>query len=212
VMAAHAAPIPFFNTAFDTNAVALAGSVVDLQSAATPANTLPLSSNAVAVGTTDLATADAFADNGFLSASSNVFGSTSVVDGVATSHFLGSFNNGVATLLSFNLDTTSSSSGTGTADGYLAILLTSGGQTLINQVLTSSGTFNFTFARPIGTTSLLDVTLVSESSAFAGTGDGFNLGIGTFFAAVPLPPTWPLLLVAFGACGAVQRRRGAGRL
>ena len=75
----------------------------------------------------------------------------------------------------------------------------------INQLLTTSGTFNFTFVRPAGTTSILDVTLVSESSALGaaggGIGDAFNLGIGTFAVGVPLPPTWPLVLVGLIAGG-----------
>ena len=81
----------------------------------------------------------------------------------------------------------------------------------INQLLTTSGTFNFTFVRPAGTTSILDVTLVSESSALGaaggGIGDAFNLGIGTFAVGVPLPPTRPLVLVGLIALVAVQHRR-----
>lgn len=216
-MTAQALPMPisFFNTTFDTTAIAVAEGGADIDTDASPPGVLPLSSSAVQVGVSDLATADAFGDAGFLSTSASATGILDLASGVATSHFSGSFINHGLLSLYMNFDTIGFASGTGVADGSLFVTLTNDGTTLISDVFTTSGPLNFFFDLPIGSVGVLDLLLVSEANAMGaaggGVGDGFNLALVSFTGTVPLPATWLLVVIGIGALGAVRRRIARGQ-
>ena len=211
-VAAQAGPVQFVGTQFDTTAVALAQGLADAQSASSPPSALPLTSEAVATGTTDVATAGAFGSLGLLSTSADVTGISGLTSGVGTSHFSGMFlNTGLPTSLIFDFESLDFASGTGLAGATLFILLVSNGTTLIDEVLTASTALTFQTLLPAGTTGVLDLLLVSEAQGGdGGFGGASNTALVQFVALVPLPPTYLLLLVALFAMIAVQRRvRGA---
>jgi hypothetical protein len=206
----QAGPIVFVDTTFDTNAVATAEGLADIQSAASPPDDLPVISVAVVVGATDVATAGALAALGFLSTSADVTGITGPTSGVGTSHFSGMFPRGGLMRLTVDFDVLGEfATGTGFSASSLIVTVTSGGATLIEDVLAASTERTFSFELPTGSTGLLDLLLVSEASAAGeaggGTGGAFSLALVEFGAALPLPSTPLLVLVAIAAMAAVRR-------
>ena len=206
-VAVHAAPVPLFSVQADTTAVALAQGIADVQSAASPPLTLPITSDAAAVGAIDIATAGAFASLGLLSTSADVTGITGATSGVGNAHFSATFANHGPMFLFIDLDVFGLASGTGFAAATLFVTVTSGGLTLVDEIVTSTTELLLAFAMPVGTTSVLDLLLVSEAgTGLGGAGSAVNVASVAFSVMVPLPATWALLLVAVLAMALVRRR------
>lgn len=100
----QAAPLEFFDTLFETTAVASAEGVADLQVASSPPAATPLITSAAAIGSTDSAFAEAFATPGFLSTSAEVNAISDVAVATGSARFVGSFGNGGALSLSFDFN------------------------------------------------------------------------------------------------------------
>jgi hypothetical protein len=196
----HAGPIVFATSSFDTTAVALADGPAGFDSDIGPPT--PVTSSAFA-GVNDIATAGAIAAPGLFTASSDASAVVGSAFAVGQSHFLGTildFGKLILTVDSFILNFGGS--------GDVFVLLTNNvlGQLVNDDIMTSSAR-TYVFTIPTGSVTTLDVTVVSEASANAGSGAS-NFSQATIAGTIPLPAT-PLLVVAgVGALLASRRRRG----
>jgi hypothetical protein len=210
---AHAVPIVFTNSQFDTTAVALAQGAADTDFDTTPSAPLPVQSSATVVGSSDFASAAALGTTGLLTSFAEGEGAVGVTDAVGQSHFLGSLLGNGLLVLHLNFDTFTSLVGGGTGSGTLAVLFTNRigatTTTLFNNVFTSAGNIALSFVLPAGGTSSLDLTLFSEASTTGARQSGQNFSQLQFSGDLPLPATPLLLLAGVGAMMFARRRHGA---
>ena len=203
----EAAPIVFQNVQLTADAVSLAEGIADAQSAASPPSPPPLTPSAAAIGASDLALAGAVAAPGLLSTSADVISIVGPASAVASASFSATFVNFTLTSLVFDFDSFDFATGSGFAGASLIVLLTSGGQTIIDEVFTVSTERTFTFNAAPGTLSLLQVFISSEASALLAPGGASNFAsVSIVGTGVPLPSTIMLLLVAAFAMRAIGGR------
>ncbi len=191
----------------------MAEGVADVQAGSSPPAATPLITSAAVIGTTDSASAEALATPGFLSASADVNAIADVAAATGTARFVGSFSDTGELNLSFDFNSIGFPLGDGgVAGATLFITLTSGANTLIEEVLDVSGLREFSLVLPKGTTSTLELVLTSEASGSSGSAPsgGFNVALVDFtgaVAAVPLPSTLLLLAIGLAAAGLLIRHR-----
>jgi len=209
---AHASPIVFTTTQYDTTAFAVVGALADAGSDTSPPTALPLLSTATVVGANDFATSAAFGSPGllFTQAEADSFAGALGASAGAQSHFVGSILGTGALKLHFAFDDLDSIVGNGASDGTLFIFLTNTvgaiTTTLFNGFLTQSGVFNLQFDVPAGGVSKLDLLLFSEATTTSAGQAAQNFAQVRVDGTIPLPAT-PFLIVAGLAALATSRRR-----
>ncbi len=198
---AHAVPIGFTSTQYDTTAFAVTGAVADADSDSSPTSALPLLSTATAVGANDFATSAAFGAPSlfFTSAEADSFPGAVGGSAGAQSHFVGSILGNGRLNLQLDFDSLDSIVGGGFGDGTLFVLLTNTvgatTTTLFNDFFSVSGLYSLQFAVPVGSVSTLDLLLFSEAATTGAGQSGQNFSQVTISGTIPVPPT-PLLVVA----------------
>ncbi len=209
---AHAAPIEFTSTLYDTTAFAVTGAVADADTDSSPPSALPLLSTATAVGVNDFATSAGFGSPSlfFTSAEAATFAGAVGASAGAQSHFVGSILGNGPLKLHFGFDSLDSIIGGGFGDGTLFVLLTNtvGAMTttLFNDFFTVSGLYNLQFDVPVGGVSRLDLLLFSEAMTTGAGQSGQNFSQVSISGTIPLPAT-PFLVVGGLAALLTSRRR-----
>lgn len=203
---AIAGPVAFFDVQYEATAVAVTSDgPVGFDSQSDPTGATGATASAASVGTTDVATAGAFAGPGVLSTSADV-SSTGLGSAVATAWFTGSFLNVGTMNVGIEFDALNFITGTGNATTSLFVSLISDGVTLFSDYVDEL--WAFTYTPTFGTTSQLSLTLSSEVDAgLTGSGEGnaSSFGLVAFVGTVPEAPT--LFLVSLALCGVVASGR-----
>lgn len=206
---AHAVPIGFVNTQFETMAMASAQGATDVRSASSPPSALPLISEALAAGSTDVATAGALGAAGFVSTAADITAITGFTSAIATSFFTGSLIADGLIRIDIALDILDLASGRGSGLATLFVTLTSNGVTLIDEVLTSAISTSFFANVGSGSANVFELMLVSEAqgvgAADGGPSGAFNLALVQFSAEVPLLPTHAFILLGLALMAAMRR-------
>jgi len=198
---AHAVPIEFTSTQYDTTAFAVVGAVADANSDANPPSALPLLSTATVVGANDFATSAAFGSPSlfFTLAEADSFPGAIGASAGAQSHFVGSILGNGRLNLQLSFDSLDSIVGSGFGDGTLFVLLTNTmgatTTTLFNDFFTESGVYNLQFGVPAGGVSRLDLLLFSEAMTTGAGQSAQNFSQVTISGTIPVPAT-PFLVVA----------------
>jgi hypothetical protein len=214
-LGARAEPVVFNNTQVQTNAVAISGDGTPGFDGQQSADGGTIASSVDSIGSTDVATAGAFAAPGLLFTSADVsaslFGSA-----VATAEFTGDFTGGGLVNLYIDWLTGDVASGSGNAKTSLFITLVSDGVTLFDAYV--DGPWSYSFRAADGSTNVLDILLSSEvDAAFVTPGDGNGSAFGqvAFSITVPtagtVPETGTLLLLVMGLGVLMWTRSRRGR-
>ena len=205
----HASAITITNAQFDATALAVTNGPVGFDAQASPPSTAPVAASADSVGATDVATAGAIGGPNLLTTSADVSGGGGIANSVGTAHFIGSFLMSVEEpMLILGFSSVDFAVGSGLASTSLFVTLTSGGNTLFEDLLTAPTTFGYPLAG--GVSGTLELTLNSEASAgfpTQGIGNASSFGLVTIASAVPEPESALLLLVGLGPIAAIKRRR-----
>lgn len=197
-LSAHAGPIIFTSTSYDTNALALADGPAGIDNDFGPPT--PVVSSAVA-GINDFASAAALAAPGLFTASSEADGFVGSAFALGQSHFVGTILDFGKMILTLNFDNLNFG---GSGDAFLLLTNSVLGQ-LVNDDIMTSGARTYIFTIPTGSVTTFDLTLVSQASADAGSGAS-NFSQATIAGTIPLPATPLLVVAALGALAASRRR------
>lgn len=207
-LGAHAAPGPYTSSSFASDAVAVAGAVADVDSKASPLDTPPLISTAVAISGADFASASGFAGSGLLVAQAEASSASEAVSAVGTAFFEGMFSMTGAGAVAFKIDLLEQNfTDAGQfSDASLFFKLTFEGTTYADVVLTGDdGPYALNLTLPGAGTGMFSLLLASEANALRG--DASNFAQAEFMAAVPEPGQLSLLLAGLGLIGVVIRSR-----
>jgi len=214
----QAGPLLFTTAQFDTTAVASSSSAADFNSDSSASSPLPLISNALVLGSSEIATGGAIAAPGLLTtlAEADLFSSLGLASAIAQSHFVGTFSGTGSLTLNLGFTSDNVSIGGAFGSGTVFVLLTntlgSTTTTLFNDLFTVGDDITLAFALS-GGLNTLDLTLVSEADALV-PGQWQNTAALTFAGtidttAIPEPGT--LALAGLALLGlAASRRRTAG--
>lgn len=213
--AASALPIDLSNAVYNTSAFAEVGADVDgLHADSSPPSPLPLFSHAEVFGAdpnvTEFATADAIADNGFLSVVSEVQGSLQYAGAVAEASLETELANPGSYLLQLDFEDSLELIG-GTAGSVLGLALSVGSRTLFDEIFTDSALISRLFVLAPGELGLLHLSLISTADSFAdGTGDAlyaFNLASVNVALTTSVPSPSPLVLLGAALLPILHLRR-----
>lgn len=207
-LSATASPIVFFDTRYDVTTLATTWDGAPGFDAQTdPSAAVPLLSQAVSIGSTDIATAGAVAGAGLLGTSADATSAAGdVASAVATAGFSGWFMNGGTVILDIDFTGTDTMSDSGLAETLLFVSLVSDGVTLFSDYIV--GRTQLTYQALAGTRSYLELLLSSSASAGfpQGLGNAAGSGLVSFSGTVPLGATWTFVLMGLAALAAVRRR------
>jgi hypothetical protein len=208
---AQASPLLFSGAVFEVTAVAAtADGPAGFDAQSSPPSATPISAAADSVGTTDIATAGAIAAPGLLSTSADVSSTGGITSAVSTASFSGSILDSGRVNLTIDFFASEFAAGSGAGATSLFVNLVYDGVTLMDDFVT--GLWDFQYNAAPGTTSLLSLTLVSETSAgflSPGFGDAASSGLVNITGSVPVPATAFLVVIAL--MGLAVTRRGAAR-
>ena len=196
---AHALPVSFDATDYQTSAAAGVASVNDDDARTGPPDALPLASDAAVITGTDFASASATADAGFLGAVADVFGLDEDVYAFAAADFLGDFlAPGGPLFLRIDFVDDLLADG-GESDAELAVVLLAGGAVLLDQVIAGSQLFTYAFDLPAGSFASLQLSLVASAEASATAPGAATRFTGADFA-VSVPEAPVLWIFLTGLC------------
>lgn len=211
---AQALPIDLSNARYSTSAYGEVDVDSDgIHADSSPPSLLPLFSHAEVIGADvsadERATADALADHGFLSVSSETRGTHHHAGAVAEAALEQELLLAGTYLLHLDFDTLLDLAG-GEAGASLGLVVSAGSRTLFDDVFTDSADITRRFMLAPGETGLLYVGLISSADSF---GDGlsgelyaFNLAsVDVDLTAVPSPS--PLALMTLGLVPLLRLRR-----
>ncbi|NUZ08361.1 PEP-CTERM sorting domain-containing protein [Schlegelella sp. ID0723] len=210
-LGAHAAPLIYSSSQFAADAVAVAGTVADVDSKTSPPDAAPLVSSAVATSGGNFASALGFAGGGLLVAQSEASSGGQATSAVGTASFEGLFSLDRAGHLKFFIDLIDEdfTDAGQFSDASLFFTLTFEGTTYANLLLTGADDpFSLQINLPGAGTGMFSLLLASEASAL--NGNAANFAQAQFVVTVPEPGTIALLLGA-GLVGWVTRRRRGER-
>jgi len=192
---AGALPIRFDSVQYSTTALAGLGAALDQAAdGPSPPDALPVQSNAALDTGDEHAYADGIADELFLATVVDVLGAGSEAGAVATADFLGSFTGRGRHRLSFDFESFADVAG-GVADAQLALTLTAGLDTLIDQIFDRTMSLDYEFDLASAIDGVLSLSLVStadstDGAAFALSSVAFELN------AIPEPSSLALTVLA----------------
>lgn len=207
----QAAPIFFTGSTYTTFALADAGAASNGPDSQLSVGILPISSTANAASNSgDTASAFAFADELFLTTTSEANGASGPASSVASASFTGVFNALPGLLnLSLAFDVFIDQLANGFASNQLAVTLEVGGVSLLNTILFDTTLINQQFLLASVGVGLFDLTLIGISDA-APSDYAFSLASvnATLDAvAVPEPASAALLLAGLLGMGYTLRHK-----
>jgi len=211
---AHALSIDLAHALYSTSAFAEVDADSDgIHADSSPPSARPLFSHAEVIGLDDsvneFATADAIADDGLLSVSTEAQGNTHHAGAVAEAALEHTLSVAGTYLLHLDFDALLDLAG-GEGGATLGLVISAGSRTLFDEIFTDSGAITRRFALAPGELGLLHVGLVSSADAFgeglAGNLYAFNLAsVDVALTAVPSPN--PLALIAVSLLPLLRLRR-----
>jgi len=192
---ASALPIRFDSAQYSTTAlVELGAELAQAADGASPPDALPVQSNAAIDGIDEHALADGIADDLFLASVVDLLSAGSAAGAVATADFLGTFSGSGRHRLSLDFASFDDSPG-GIPDTQLAVTLTVGLETLIDQIFDRTMRFEYDFDLASAIDGILSLSLVSTAEATDGS--AFNLSSVDFqLNTIPEPSSLALCLLA----------------
>ena len=196
---AVATPLQFFSASYSTDALAIAGAVLDQHSDASPASPLPLLTAASATSGADSASSAGVADTGFLGTYAEATSDVENSGSLASASFRGTF---IGTGAPIGLNLFYESSGSGSAASHL--LVTFNLLNLFDDVIGGSGSFETLLDLAAGIDGILEILLTSSADANAGT-SAYHVATVQYTASVPETPTLALLFAGIAAMGALRR-------
>ena len=212
--AASALPIDLSNAVYNTSAFAEVGADADgLNADSSPPTPLPLFSHAEIFAAdpsvNEFASADAIADDGFLSVATEVQSSSQHAGAVAEASLETKLADAGSYLLQLDFEDTLDLIGA-QAGSVLGLALSVGSRTLFDEIFTDSALISRLFVLAPGELGLLHLSLISTADSFAaGTGDAlyaFNLAsVNVALTSVPSPS--PLVLIGAAWLPLVRLRR-----
>lgn len=218
---ALAIPITFTEFTYTTGALAVAAGTIDDNNDASPPSLLPLLSASLANGANgETASAAGIADSGLLSAQADAFGGAGDpspdgslgASGLGSSEFLGNFiAPGGLIEFAFTLDASGSSSGTGTNDGLIRVLVISGGTTLLEQTFGSAGFYAPSISLAAGTAASVSLLVLAGADAPA-TADVATQFASASFAIRTVPEPSVLALLAICVVTGIGARTARGKV
>lgn len=206
---AWAVPIVFDDVQYATTALAELGADLDQAAdGAAPPDALPVQSNAALDGVDEHAYADGIADEFLLATVVDLMSVSEAASAVATADFLGRFTAGGRQRLSLDFESLSDNLG-GTAGAQLAVTLTVGLDTLLDQLFDVSTQFDFDFEVASALDGVLSLNLIGSGDAIDGR--AFNLSTLSFaLNSVPEPSSLALCVLAMGLLLSSRISSGAG--
>lgn len=208
---ALAMPIVFTHGAYTTFAQADAGGASDGPDSSASDGAVPISSAAAAASPDgDNASAVAFADTLFLTATSEANALLGTAAATAVGSFSGAFDARPGRLsLSLDFDALVDALAGGTATNTLAVTLEVGGITLFDALITDSTVFDQEFLLASGGAGLLDLTLVGTAHADPGAYAFSLASVNATLDAVPVPEPagMALLMAGLASLGLARQRK-----
>lgn len=203
---AQAAIVPF-KVQLQTDTTAVAEATADANSDTSPPSASPLVSSSVVVGTTDFASAGAIAADGLLSTSAEAFSDRGFSSGVGSARYLASFAGAFSAMLHLEFDTTDFTDAEAASLATAILLVVNDGITVLEEVITLSGLYDFTVDFTTGANQSIDLILTSEAYTLTGgsAGNFANVSIGVVL--LPEPGSLALGFVALIALVALGTRR-----
>jgi hypothetical protein len=200
-IAAHAGPIIFSTTSYQTTALALADGPAGFNTQTGPP--VPISSSAIS-GVNDFASASAFANVGQFTASSEADGFTGSPSAVGETDFVGTILDYGKLNLVLNYNILNFG---GTGDLFVLLTNSISGQ-LVNDDLTAGGIQTYQLTIPKGGVTTLDISVVSQAFASPGiSASNFSQATISGSSTIPLPATPFLVVAGFGAMLTARRKR-----
>jgi hypothetical protein len=205
-LTAQATPTPMtIQLSADTTAVA--ESTADVKSDTSPPSAEPLVTSSVVNGVTDFASGGAIATNGLLSTSAEASSSTEFASGVGSSRYLASFYGATGAVVHLDFNSMDFTDPSASSLATAILLIMNDGVTVLEEVITLSGLYDFTVAFANHVNQSIDLILTSEAYTLTG-GNAANYASASIdVLLIPEPGSLALVLVALVALG--TRRSGA---
>jgi hypothetical protein len=204
---AQAALIPYA-VQLQTDTTAVAESTADVNGDTSPPSATPLATSSVVVGVTDFASGGAIAADGLLSTSAEAFSDTGFASGVGSSRYVASFTGATGAMVHLDFDFTDFTDTSASSLATAILLIMNDGVTVLEEVITLSGLYDFKVAFTTGVNQIIDLTLTSEAYTLTG---GSAANFANISIDVDLIPEPGSLALAFAALVALGARRSSTR-
>jgi hypothetical protein len=205
--AGSAMAVPVLGTQqFQTETLALAEDAIDLQNGGGPASSGPFLTSASAFGVGSFAAGGAVAAPGLMSTSAEADSVSGFANAVGSAKYVANYTGVGGLFLHLAYDPSSSMTGSGFSEGSVLLTVTSGGLTILQELLTATTTFDRQVSVLGNPNQTVELLLWSQANTLTG-GAASNSGLLSFgITAVPEPATWVL------AAGALLLMLGRRRM